>query len=277
MYQLSVVITLNKHSKGVLSKFEQIRDALSAVQPDFELVIVSNESNMRAVDDVLTFKNLFPHVVFINLKNKCAEEEAMQLGLEYAQGDYIVLFADGFAYSINDIKMLFNAIKANNALLAVNGCHPNPSKGGSVSEQLKTYILQTIFGKYFDKGYFSTFKIVKRNIFYQSDRLKKTSLFSFFRKHPSRVGSITVKFRGGSGASANNFLILSIFPTSSLLLQWVVRLNVIFLFLWSMIAWFSLAETTYFFGVGTSLILIVLSYFSYYIISRQKAIIADIR
>jgi hypothetical protein len=277
MYQLSIVIAVGAYNKDIIDRCNEIKEQLITYVEDFEFIIVNNRVNRDVLQKLKAFKQSFPHITIISLRHQCAEEEAMRLGVEYAQGDFIVIFADGNTYPVSEIRKLYDAITGSNQYMVVNG-RANVainSKGGK--QNLINLFLKLFPIQYLEKGYFSTLKIFRRKLFYPADKWENIGLLQYFNRHPNRVTAIAVEHSLESKSSLNNCFILPILPLSVLVLKGFIWLNIAFLFLWSLAAWFSMSTATYFTGTGISLALLILSYGGLLFAQKQKAVIADIK
>lgn len=277
MYQISIVITIGAYSKDIIDRCKEIKEQLITYVEDVEFIIINNQTSQDILQKLKVFKQSFPHITIINLRHQCAEEEAMRLGVKYAQGDLIVLFADGNTYPVNNIRKLYDAITASNQYMVVNGRGNVAITGKGEKPNLKNLILKLFLGQYLEKGYFSTLKIFRRKLFYPTERWENIGLFQYFNRHPNRVTAIAAEPFTGKQAFMYNFFILPILPLALFAMKSSIWLNILFLFLWSFAAWFSMTTATYFTGTGISLGLLILSYGGLLFAQKQKAIISDIK
>lgn len=277
MYQLSIVITIGAHSKDIDVRCNDMREQLGSYIQDFEFIIVNNGAGKDIQQRLKVFKQTFPHLTIIHLQHPCAEEETMRLGLEYAQGDFIVMFADGNAYPVSVIRKLYDTITAYQSCMVVNGKSHATLSGKGMKAHLKGLVLKYFPGQYLEKGYFSTLKIFRRNLFYATEKWENVHLSQYFRKHPNRIATISVEHSPVETMALHNLFILPILPWTILTLKGIIWLNISFLFIWSMIAWFSLTTETYFTVTGISLAMLILGYAGLLLTQKRKAVISAIQ
>ena len=277
MYQLSIVITIGAHSKVIDVCCKDMREKLGSYIQDFEFIVVNNGAGKEALHRLKEFKLLFPHLTIIHLQHPCAEEEAMRLGLEYAQGDFIVMFADGAIYPVSEIRKLYDAITAYQSCMVVNGKGNAALSGKGMKAHLKGFVLKRFPGQYLEKGYFSALKIFRRSLFYATEKWENVHLSQYFRKHPNRIATISVEHAPVETMALHNFFILPVLPWTILILKGIIWLNISFLFIWSLIAWFSLTTETYFTFTGISLAMLILGYAGLLLTQKRRAVISAIK
>lgn len=86
---------------------ELLKRCLSSIpnREDLQVIVVDDRSEVQAVSRLKDLEKAFPHVLFVYSDANGGGGKARNIGMEYAQGDY-VLFADAddyFNYCISDV------------------------------------------------------------------------------------------------------------------------------------------------------------------------------
>ncbi len=103
------VITVSRN------RLSQLRDSLTALGPDFQLIVVDNGSG----GGVLELEQEFPHVQFIRLPKNFGLTKSLNLGIRAAEGEYILFLHDDTRITASGITELADILEAHPEVGAV--------------------------------------------------------------------------------------------------------------------------------------------------------------
>ncbi|NCP85270.1 MAG: glycosyl transferase [Flavobacteriaceae bacterium CG1_02_35_72] len=120
--KISIVTTLYK-SKIFLDQFiSEIQIALKQIQCiDYELVFVNDGSPDDSLQFLIERKKEIPQIKLIDLSRNFGHHCAIQIGLNYASGDYVFLIDNDLETSPNVLIEFYNEIKVDQTLDVVYG------------------------------------------------------------------------------------------------------------------------------------------------------------
>jgi len=120
--KISIVTTLYK-SKIFLDQFiSEIQIALKQIQCiDYELVFVNDSSPDDSLQFLIERKKEIPQIKLIDLSRNFGHHCAIQIGLNYASGDYVFLIDNDLETSPNVLIEFYNEIKVDQTLDVVYG------------------------------------------------------------------------------------------------------------------------------------------------------------
>jgi putative glycosyltransferase len=120
--KISVVTTLYK-SKVFLDKFiAEIQIALNQIQClDYELVFVNDGSPDDSLQYLIEKKKEIPQIKVIDLSRNFGHHYAIQVGLEYASGDYVFLIDNDLETSPRVLVDFYGEMNNDNSLDVVYG------------------------------------------------------------------------------------------------------------------------------------------------------------
>lgn len=120
--KISVVTTLYK-SKGFLDEFiAEIQIALNQIQcKEYELVFVNDGSPDDSLQHLINKKREVPQIKVIDLSRNFGHHYAIQVGLDYANGDYIFLIDNDLETSPRVLVDFYGEMNKDNSLDVVYG------------------------------------------------------------------------------------------------------------------------------------------------------------
>jgi putative glycosyltransferase len=120
--KISVVTTLYR-SKIFLDQFVlEIQQALNKIEcSDYELIFVNDGSPDDSLQFLIEMKRTITEIKIIDLSRNFGHHYAIQVGLDFANGDYIFLIDNDLETPPNVLIEFYNEIKNNNTLDVVYG------------------------------------------------------------------------------------------------------------------------------------------------------------
>ncbi len=161
MYKLSLVITLLNEEENIEPLLKEIRAALTNI--DYEVILVDDGSTDQTVKNIKRYAD--SRVKLIELRQNYGQSTAMAAGIDYSQGEYIVLLDGDLQNDPADIPGMLEMIE-NSDWDVIAGNRAN-RKDGFVLRKLPSKIanrlIRRLTGVYI-KDYGCTLKIFKREI-----------------------------------------------------------------------------------------------------------------
>ncbi len=103
---LSIIIPVYNEEGNISLLTQAIEDALHEYK--YEIIFIDDFSTDNTRNDVKGMKN--PHVVLIELKKNYGQSSALQAGIEYAKGDYIITMDGDMQNDPSDIPMMLDLL-----------------------------------------------------------------------------------------------------------------------------------------------------------------------
>jgi len=103
---LSIIIPVYNEQGNVELLTKAIEDALTEYK--YEIIYIDDYSNDNTRNEIKEMKN--PKVVLIEMKKNYGQSSALQAGIEYAKGDYIVTMDGDMQNDPSDIPMMLDLL-----------------------------------------------------------------------------------------------------------------------------------------------------------------------
>jgi len=111
MAYLSVVTPVYGCSKSLHQLYERLRDTLSTITEDYEIIMVNDASPDNAWEVIKRLAQEDSRVKGINLSRNFGQHKAIAAGLDYADGEWIVVMDCDLQDQPEDIIKLYNKAK----------------------------------------------------------------------------------------------------------------------------------------------------------------------
>lgn len=108
---ISVVSPEYKGELMVEALVSRIRESLSPITPDFEIILVNDASPDGTWEQILRQCSLDKRVKGVNLSRNFGENYAITAGLHYARGEWVVVMDCDLQNRPEDIPLLYNKAK----------------------------------------------------------------------------------------------------------------------------------------------------------------------
>jgi undecaprenyl-phosphate 4-deoxy-4-formamido-L-arabinose transferase len=169
MINISIVIPVYNSEDNLFELNNQIQKQLKKI--NFELILVNDQSkdNSWKIINNLTKEN--PNIIGINLRKNSGQDNAIFAGINYAQGEYIVIMDDDLQHSPSDILKLYEEIKKGYDVCYANFENKKQVLWKNIGSWLNGKIAEIIINKP-KEIYLSPFKIIKKDII---DEVKLTN------------------------------------------------------------------------------------------------------
>jgi len=104
---LSIVVPLYNEEENVILLTEAIEEALKTYR--YEIIYIDDFSTDNTRNEVKKLKN--DHVVLIEMKKNYGQSSALQAGIDYAKGDYIITMDGDLQNDPTDIPMMLEKLQ----------------------------------------------------------------------------------------------------------------------------------------------------------------------
>lgn len=257
MYQLSIVIATRNSSGYIEEHLHRIHDEVSSHIDDIQYIIVIDGGEVEVVDKVLSFKKYYPHLKLISLDNNYGQQAAIQTGIEYADGNNILTFDDDLQYHPREIPKLYDALQRLPEKLIINGYSSSRNHASFYSKTsvYTSWIIENIFFRsYRNVHYLTSLKIFRRRLFYKDERWLNVNVYFFWEIMPEVMDFVVVEHHPRQSGNSGYSLIQYLMFFRHIILRITNNCIIVFLFIWSVIAWFALTLNTFVSVVGIMLL-----------------------
>ncbi len=108
MVLISVVTPIYGCCENLNSLYERLRDTLSTITEDYEIIMVNDASPDNAWETIKELSQKDDRVKGVNLSRNFGQHKAISAGLEYAQGEWTVVMDCDLQDQPEDIIKLYN-------------------------------------------------------------------------------------------------------------------------------------------------------------------------
>lgn len=109
--EISIVIPVYNSHECVAEISLQIKDAMEKLGVTYEQIMVNDCSRDTSWDEIKKVCSANKNVIGINLRKNGGQDSAILAGLNYAQGNYVVIMDDDLQHSPYDISKLYEEAK----------------------------------------------------------------------------------------------------------------------------------------------------------------------
>jgi glucosyltransferase len=88
---LSIIVPCYNEEKTVKLFYEDVKKSILPLEMDYEIIFINDGSKDRTIEEVRKLHQMDSHVALISFSRNFGKESAMFAGLEYSQGDYVVI------------------------------------------------------------------------------------------------------------------------------------------------------------------------------------------
>jgi dolichol-phosphate mannosyltransferase len=110
MIELSIVIPVKDEEKIIPSLIERISSAILDLKITFEIIFVTDINKDHTVDVLQYFSEKNQRIKTIKLANCFGQHVAVMAGLDYSQGNYVVIMDGDLQDFPEDIPLLYRKI-----------------------------------------------------------------------------------------------------------------------------------------------------------------------
>lgn len=208
-YDISIVTPVYNEEKNIEEHFSQINSVLSGFNRSFEVIFV-NDGSIDGSERILReLHNKQANIVIINLFRKKGKAAALEVGIEYAQGQCVVIIDSDLQYSASDIPQMIKELDNGYDLVSGKRVVRGDPRSIIITSGIFNLIMRKLTGLNF-VDYFSGLKCFKRDVinylslygdlyrfaavyaFKQGFKVKEIPVKHYSRKHGnSKYGSIS--------------------------------------------------------------------------------------
>ena len=159
--ELSVVIPVYNAEETIAKLIEALSSSLSGV--DFEVVLVNDSSRDRSEEICTNLAERHNNITFVSLRKNFGEHNAVMCGLNFCEGDYVVVIDDDFQNPPEEILKLLAEIKRGYDVVFSKYKDKQHHVLRNLGSTLNDYVATWLIGKPKDL-YLSSFKIMSRGL-----------------------------------------------------------------------------------------------------------------
>ncbi len=219
MIELSIVIPVKDEEKIIPSLIERISSAILDLKITFEIIFVTDINKDHTVDVLQYFSEKNQRIKTIKLANCFGQHVAVMAGLDYSQGNYVVIMDGDLQDFPEDIPLLYRKITEGYDIVYAVKQKKNDSFFRNLSSRTFNSLMN-LFSDIKQTSNTSMFRIISRKavnevIQFRENEPSLTYIFNYINLPTS-----TVKVRSGSrqeGKTKYNIFGLMEFAISSLL------------------------------------------------------------
>jgi undecaprenyl-phosphate 4-deoxy-4-formamido-L-arabinose transferase len=169
MINISIVIPVYNSEDNLFELNNQIQKQLKKI--NFELILVNDQSKDNSWKIINNLTKEDPNIIGINLRKNSGQDNAIFAGINYAQGEYIVIMDDDLQHSPSDILKLYEEIKKGYDVCYANFKNKKQVLWKNIGSWLNGKMAELIIDKP-KEIYLSPFKIIKKDVI---DEVKLTN------------------------------------------------------------------------------------------------------
>ncbi|MBF0522467.1 MAG: glycosyltransferase family 2 protein [Candidatus Omnitrophica bacterium] len=160
---VSIVTPGYNEEKNLEPLFNQVKEAMRLAQKSFEVVFVNDGSNDGAEKVLAHLYNTYSNVTVVNLFRKKGKAAALEVGVEYAKGKYIVFMDSDLQYDAQDIPLMIKELESGWDLVSGKRVSRLDSKSVIFSSRIFNFVMRKLTGLNF-ADYFSGLKCFRREV-----------------------------------------------------------------------------------------------------------------
>lgn len=169
MIDISIVIPVYNSENNLLELNNQIKKEL--VNINYEIILVNDQSKDNSWNVIKNLTDEYKNIIGINLRKNSGQDNAIFAGINYANGEYIVIMDDDLQHSPSDIIKLYEEIKKGYDVCYANFDKKKQALWKNIGSCINGKMAEIIIDKP-QNIYLSPFKIIKKDII---DEVKLTN------------------------------------------------------------------------------------------------------
>ncbi len=162
-YDVSIVVPLNNEELNLRPLLDKINSALSMSGKTFEVIFVNDGSTDDSEQILKQIYSQTKNVTVINLFRKKGKASALEAGMGYTRGRYIVTLDADLQYDPDDIPMMINELEKGSDAVSGNRLARGDKRSVIITSLFFNYIIRKLTGLNF-KDFFSGLKCFKREV-----------------------------------------------------------------------------------------------------------------
>lgn len=206
----SIVVPVYNSCKTLPVLMQELNVVITKMKADFEIIFVDDCSNDDSWQVLKELKNRNNHIKIIRLANNVGQWMATLAGIKKTSGKFIITIDDDLEYDTNDIELLIQTYQQSNVYLLYG--IPTEKKNKNLSYKLFFRLRDRFLRLFFDKLQTESFKIFKREIYFDEDGKMYSHLhfeaYTKFTIAKKYVGYVDVNYRSRYFGNSNHTLFM---------------------------------------------------------------------
>lgn len=215
---LSVIVPTLNSSTFIEQTLQTLSHTLKINKLQSEIIIVDDFSLDNTISVILNFvkQNQGLNIKLIQNNKSSGQVISTMNGIRESKGKYLLLFDDDLQYDVSDIKHLIENLTNNPEFVMINGFKSSHNKKKFFYKLilfLFTRLTLLFFPSFINKHYFTSFKIFKRELFFENDKYNKKNIYYFWSFPANKISFIQINQLKGirNKSNYNKWKILSNF------------------------------------------------------------------
>lgn len=208
----SIVVPVYNSAETLAVLLQEINLVMAKMKADFEIIFVDDCSNDKSWQVLKEIKLKNNHVKIIRLANNVGQWMATLAGIKKTKGKFIITIDDDLEYETNDIELLIKTYNESDVYL-VYGI-PIEKKNKNLSYKLFFKIRDRFLRIFFDKIQTESFKIFKREIYFDEEGKMYSHLhfeaYTKFTVAKKYVNHVDVNYRSRYFGNSNHTLLMKV-------------------------------------------------------------------
>lgn len=208
----SIVVPVYNSAETLAVLLQEINLVMAKMKADFEIIFVDDCSNDKSWKVLKEIKLKNNHVKIIRLANNVGQWMATLAGIKKTKGKFIITIDDDLEYETNDIELLIKTYNESDVYL-VYGI-PIEKKNKNLSYKLFFKIRDRFLRIFFDKIQTESFKIFKREIYFDEEGKMYSHLhfeaYTKFTVAKKYVNHVDVNYRSRYFGNSNHTLLMKV-------------------------------------------------------------------
>jgi glycosyltransferase involved in cell wall biosynthesis len=206
----SIVVPVYNSCKTLPVLMQELNVVITKMKADFEIIFVDDCSNDDSWQVLKELKNKNNHIKIIRLANNVGQWMATLAGIKKTSGKFIITIDDDLEYDTHDIELLIQTYHQSNVYLLYG--IPTEKKNKNLSYKLFFRLRDRFLRFFFDKIQTESFKIFKREIYFDEDGKMYSHLhfeaYTKFTIAKKYVGYVDVNYRSRYFGNSNHTLFM---------------------------------------------------------------------
>lgn len=206
----SIVVPVYNSSKTLPILINELETVMNSICKEYEVIFVDDCSTDDSWVILKKIKQVNHHVKIIRLANNVGQWMATLAGIRKSSGKLIVTIDDDLEYDTNDIELLIKEYQKREVFLLYG--IPTEKKNKNLSYKLFFKIRDRFLRLFFDKIQTESFKIFKREIYFdETGKMVSHLHFEAYTKYAvakKYTGHVDVHYRSRYFGNSNHTLLM---------------------------------------------------------------------
>lgn len=224
-------------SNFIVKTLEKLSAEVRNYKFSTEIILVDDNSTDDTTNQLISFAENNPDINLLLAKSyiNYGQSISTMTGIRVSKGEHIVIFDDDLQYDVKDISKLLECISQNQSLKMVCGhrrINKNQKTINKILRFISVLLLSFFFPFYRNKKYFTSFKVFKKELFFNNDNsFNNQNIFYFWTVTPDTISAVNVNHFKSIRNKTNYTILKMIWEFHYLIIKLTQRIIIWFTFL----------------------------------------------